>query len=171
MQDLRPITCCFTGYRAEKMPFPAEDTAALSLLTQRLDEAIADAAAQGILRFFTGMSTGFDLWAAQAVLRAREKHGLKLLCAIPFDAQADHFSADWKAIFNHVLLHADQVFILSRGYHTGCYAERNRFMVDASSRLICYFDGRPGGTAQTVRMAQASNLTVINLAENQLTLL
>ena len=41
-------------------------------------------------------------------------------------------------------------------------------MVAASSLLICYFDGRSGGTAQTVRMAEQSGLEIVNLAERQL---
>ena len=34
MADLRPVTCCFSGYRIEKMPFRNEDCpAALELFT------------------------------------------------------------------------------------------------------------------------------------------
>ena len=43
-------------------------------------------------------------------------------------------------------------------------------MVDASSLLICYFSGQPGGTAQTVRMAEQADLRIVNLAERQMTL-
>ena len=44
-------------------------------------------------------------------------------------------------------------------------------MVDAASLLICFFDGQPGGTAQTVRMARQRGLRIVNLAERQLSLL
>lgn len=163
----RAATCCFSGYRVEKMPFPANDSR-MEALTAALDRAIQDAAALGYTGFFTGMSTGFDLWAAEAVLRARNTLPVQLFCAIPFDRQADRYPAEWKRRFNHCLLAADRVFALSRDYYTGCYAARNRFMVDASSLLICYFDGKPGGTAQTVRMAEQSGLRIVNLADGQL---
>ncbi len=163
----RATICCFSGYRAEKMPFPANDPHMEALLSA-LDLAIADAAAQGYTGFFSGMSTGFDLWAAEAVLRARDTLPVQLFCAIPFDRQADRYPLDWKRRFNHCLLAADRVFALSRRYYAGCYAARNRFMVDASSLLICYFDGKPGGTAQTVRMAEQSGLRIINLAGPQM---
>ena len=117
------------------------------------------------------MSTGFDLWAAEAVLRARAALPVQLLCAVPFDGQADRFPLEWKRRFNRCLLAADKVYALSRSYHTGCFAARNRFMVDASSRLICYYDGRSGGTAQTVHMAEQSGLKIVNLADGQLSLL
>lgn len=165
----RAVTCCFSGYRAEKMPFAANDPRADALLSA-LDRAIADAAAQGYTVFFSGMSTGFDLWAAEAVLRARASLPVQLFCAVPFDRQAERYPIDWKRRFNHCLLAADRVFALSRDYYTGCYAARNRFMVDASSLLICYFDGKPGGTAQTVRMAEQSGLRIVNLANRQMQL-
>ena len=169
MQTGRDTTCCFSGYRVEKMPFATNDPR-VDALTAALDRAIADAAAQGYTGFFSGMSTGFDLWAAEAVLRARETLPIQLFCAIPFDHQADHYPSEWKRRFNHCLLAADRVFALSRNYHAGCYAARNRFMVDASTLLICYFDGKPGGTAQTVRMAKQSGLRIVNLADGQLQL-
>lgn len=170
MQDYRSKTCCFSGYRIEKMPFGADDLRAVQALEAMLDRAVHAAAARGYTRFLSGMSTGFDLWAAEAVLRAREQAPVQLLCAVPFDKQADRYPADWKRRFNHCLLAADQVYALSRRYFAGCYAARNRFMVDASSLLICYFDGRPGGTAQTVHMAEQSGLEIINLAMYQLKL-
>lgn len=168
MQDHRSETCCFSGYRIEKMPFRADDLSAVQTLAAALDRAVYHAAARGYTRFLSGMSTGFDLWAAEAVLRARAQLPVQLLCAVPFDRQADSYPPDWKRRFNHCLLAADRVYALSRQYYAGCYAARNRFMVDASSLLICYFDGQSGGTAQTVHMAGQSGLEIVNLAEPQM---
>ena len=164
MQHYRNVTCCFSGYRIEKMSVRADDLHAVQPLEDALDHAVSLAAARGYTRFFSGMSTGFDLWAAEAVLRARKQLPVQLLCAVPFDQQAERYPVEWKRRFNHCLLAADQVYALSRQYYVGCYAARNRFMIDASSLLICYYDGRPGGTAQTVRMAQRDGLAIINLA-------
>lgn len=83
MADLRPVTCCFSGYRIEKMPFRNEDCPAARELFAALDAAVAEAAADGCTRFLSGMSTGFDLWAAEAVLRARAATPVQLLCAVP----------------------------------------------------------------------------------------
>ena len=170
MRDHRSETCCFSGYRIEKMPFGADDLHAVQALEAMLDSTVHAAAARGYTRFLSGMSTGFDLWAAEAVLRVRRQLPVQLLCAVPFDRQADRYSPDWKRRFNQCLLAADRVYALSRRYYAGCYAARNRFMVDASSLLICYFDGRPGGTAQTVHMAEQDGLEVINLASRQMQL-
>ena len=51
MADLRPVTCCFSGYRIEKMPFRNEDCPAARELFAALDAAVAEAAADGCMRF------------------------------------------------------------------------------------------------------------------------
>ena len=78
MQDQRGCTCCFSGYRIEKMPFSAHDPQAQTLC-RALEQTIRRAAAQGYTRFLSGMSTGFDLWAAEAVLRVRADTPVSLL--------------------------------------------------------------------------------------------
>ena len=98
MADLRPVTCCFSGYRIEKMPFRNEDCPAARELFAALDAAVAEAAADGYTRFLSGMSTGFDLWAAEAVLRARAALPVQLLCAVPFDGQASSGNAGSTAV-------------------------------------------------------------------------
>lgn len=67
-----------------------------------------------------------------------------------------------EAYFN-ILGKCDEVITLSTRYHRKCYHERNRYMVDNSSRLICYYDGSDGGTGYTVNYALNSKIEIINL--------
>ncbi len=166
MQASRAKTCCFSGYRIEKMPFHEDDYAAVSALRASLAQSISDAAAHGYTCFISGMSTGFDLWAAETVLQLREQLSIELVCAVPYDDHAARFPLYWRRLFNKCLLSADKVYALSHHYFNGCFAARNRFMVEASSLLICYHDGQPGGTAQTIHMAEQKGLAFINLAKH-----
>jgi len=43
--------------------------------------------------------------------------------------------------------------------------ELNRALVDHSSELICYWDGRESGTKHTVKQAKVGSLTIRNLHE------
>lgn len=171
MQRCKNNTCCFSGYRPEKMPFLESDFYQMSMLRTSITAAILDAYNNGCSHFISGMSTGFDLWAAECVLNLRNSYEITLICAIPFEDQAKHFSHDWKRRYNAVLLRADQVFILSTTYHHGCYAERNQYMVNHASHLICYHNGKSGGTAQTIRFAERAALSIVNLADPQTKLL
>ena len=71
MQDPRSHTCCFSGYRPEKMPFRTYDPDAVQALEAALDRAVEHAVSQGYHTFLSGMAAGFDIWAAEAVIRAR----------------------------------------------------------------------------------------------------
>ncbi len=128
------------------------------------------AAQAGCTAFFTGMSRGFDLWATQTVLSLREELHLSLWCAVPYAGQEERWADYWRSIYHEVLFAANRVFCLHDRYISGCYHERNRFMVDGSCRLICYFNGQPGGTAFTVRLARKHGLYIDNLADRQLNL-
>ena len=71
MQDPRSHTCCFSGYRPEKMPVRTYDPDAVQALEAALDRAVEYAVSQGDHTFLSGMAAGFDIWAAEAVIRAR----------------------------------------------------------------------------------------------------
>ena len=167
----RTVTCCFSGYRPEKMPgVLAENAEIPTFLSAPLREAVRAAVAHGFTHFVTGMSRGFDLWAAQTVLRLTDELPLSLVCAIPFDGQDADWAPAWRELYDRVLRRAAQVYLLSPAYTPGCFHTRNRFLVDAAARLICYYDGQPGGTAYTVRYARRCGLELVNLADTQLTL-
>lgn len=165
---IRAQTCCFSGYRPEKMPSGGHwDASIPNALYEPLLRAVRSAVEVGCTDFITGMSRGFDLWAAQAVLLLRREMPIKLICALPFPEQAAHWEEEWRALHALVRIRADAVCVVSPAYHAGCYQMRNRFMVDCAGRLICYFDGQRGGTAYTVRHAAACGLGVDNLADGQ----
>lgn len=137
------------------------------MLKNPLQEAIIRAYEDGYRLFITGMSRGFDLWAAQTVLELRQSLPIRLLCAVPFDGQASHWESGWQKCHQYVLLAADFVHSLSDSYTPDCFYVRNRRMVESSSRVICWFDGVPGGTAFTLRCAKRSGLDIDNLADGQ----
>ncbi len=160
--------CCFSGYRPEKFNLPQDHTAAM--LAPELETAVRHAVQDGYRLFVTGMSRGFDLWAAQTVLRLRQEMPVKLLCAIPFDRQSQGWEPEWQTLYHEILLNADFVQSLSHEYTPDCFFIRNRFMIEGCSRLICWYDGCPGGTRFTVQCAKRRGLELVNLADRQLCL-
>ncbi len=87
------------------------------------------------------------------------------VCCAPFphDHQSDRFPPSWKKRYNVCLVNSGRRARIRIELFLGCFSVRNRFMVDSSSLLICYFDGQASGTAQTVHYAQGSGLRIINL--------
>ena len=56
-------------------------------------------------------------------------------------------------------------FCLEEEYSRGIFYARNRFLVDSSALLICFYGGKPGGTKYTVDYAALKGLDIINLAK------
>ena len=79
-----------------------------------------------------------------------------------------YWEPEWQRRYHAVLSRAVKNFPVSAKYAPECYTLRDRFLVERSSRCICFFDGVPGGTAYTVRYARRCGLLIDNLAERQL---
>jgi len=152
-------TLCFSGYRPEKLNIDEVR------LTKMLDGAIADAIRDGYTHFISGMARGFDMLAARAVLNARQKGAPVFLeCALPFESQASAWSHEDIAEHKYIRQNANRLTVVCEEAKPESYLRRNRYMVEQSAMLICYFDGQPGGTAYTRRYAKKRGLGIVNLA-------
>lgn len=162
--------CCFSGYRPSKFPFKLNnDDIDFQIFQKRLFTTIEDLIDDGCRTFYSGMAMGFDIIAAEAVLYFREKvDGIKLICAVPFENQEINFPNDWKNRYNFLINACDEVVVISKEYHNGCYQNRNKFMVDNSDYVITWYDGQLGGTKNTLLYAQKKCRYIINLNINYL---
>ena len=162
-------SCCFTGYRPEKFPFELKlGTAEFNLLENKIYDAVFAEYNDGVRTFYCGMAMGFDLLCGKAVVdlkRLLPDSKIKLVAAIPFKKQNEKFTATWKKLYEIVLSECDEAVALSDNYSRECFAVRNRYMVDRSGRVIAYFDGQAGGTANTLKYAASKGRRIKNLAE------
>ena len=146
-------TCAFTGHR---------DRVSTSLRFRTI-ALIREAAAEGYTCFISGAALGYDLFCAQAVLALRNECAIRLVCAVPFSAQAARWNSEARARYARVLEEADEVIVLSEEYTDSCLLERNRFMVESSSLIIANYDGRiGGGTYHTINLARRNGIEVRN---------
>lgn len=157
---------CFSGHRRERLPKNKKDMRKLKhFLSNEIDNAIKN----GIYTFYFGACYGFDLMCADIVLKRRIIINLitpvkiKLIAVIPFEKQAFLWKENDISLYKNILKQCDRVITLNKEHKNGCYFERNRYMVDHSGTLICYYNGGKGGTAYTVDYAKENNLKIINL--------
>lgn len=159
-------TCCFTGHRAEKLPWRDNERAPGCL---RLKAAIWDVLvslyAGGYRHFLCGMATGSDIYFGEAVAALREEHpDVTLEAAVPFDGQERRWSGYWQRRYARLAEACDQVTVLHRVYTPECMMDRNRYMVDASSVLVAVYNGAAGGTRNTILYAMRQGLQIIELS-------
>lgn len=160
-------TVCFSGYRPEKFDFPLnsysdEYTKLLGYINLSIIFSIED----GYDTFLCGMAQGFDILCGETVERLRrlEYPHLQLISIIPYMEHGQRWNEEWRERHNRLEAIADKVLYVNEEYHNNCFHERNRFMVDNSNRLVCFWNGKKGGTAYTVDYAQKQKIEIINLA-------
>ena len=158
-------SCCFTGYRPDKFPFRLDRrTAAFTAFENRLIETVFSLPDEECFTFYSGMAMGFDIIAAEAVLLLKKRlPSVRLVCALPFANQGSGFPEPWKERHEKILYSADRVIKVSEDYFSGCYTKRNVFMVDNSDYVVTWFDGKHGGTENTLKYAVKKRRHIINL--------
>ena len=150
----RAVTTCFSGNRSYTGDPESE---------ARLRELFQEACAAGYRNFISGMAEGFDLYAAEAVLEMKTSHpDIQLISAVPFPQQSAHFSDQDRSRYRRILESADKVITLEKRHSAGCFYRRNEWMVEHSSRLICWYDGSKSGTRHTVLLSLNEGLDVFN---------
>ena len=167
--EKRNKTLCFSGHRTEKLPKGKNE---FNLMKQNLMYEIHKATSEGYDTFMFGACYGFDLICAQQILMRKQviRHtdptNIKLIAVVPFEDQAAKWKEQDRDKYFDVLSKCDDVIVLNKHYKSGCYHERNRYMVDNSSKLICYYDGSSGGTRYTVGYAKKQSIEIINLCND-----
>lgn len=145
----------FTGYRASKLPENIDPIRA------SLQAEILKAIGEGFDTFLCGMADGFDLMAGKCVAALKAQYNIQLIAVVPFEdgrAKSEEYRAVQQA--------ADDEIILSTTYLSSTYYKRNEYLVDHADRIICYYDGKYGGTEYTVEYAQKKGKDIVNLAPN-----
>lgn len=142
---IQPKSCAFTGHRV------LEDDFSLRKLRQEIKKAVE----KGVKVFYTGMAKGFDLIAAEEVLKIKKSYPeVKIEACIPCYEQEKNFFEEDKKRYAKILKNADKIVYVSEYYFNGCMQKRDRYMADRADMLITYCKKETGGTAYTVNYFQ-----------------
>ncbi len=120
--------------------------------------------------FWSGMAVGFDLAAAEAVLKARDwGANIRLNCVVPYVGQSLFYSDRDVERYENIIRRANRVITLAEEYSREVYFRRNDYLIEQADMFIAYFDGNlsSGGTAYTIRHARRAGLTIENLYPQQ----
>ena len=160
-------TACFTGHRPQKLPwgFNEDDIRCIAMKEIAKIEIQNAIINYGINHFISGMALGFDMIAAELVLELKKDYPfITLECAIPCKEQDKLWREQQKERYANILSQADKVtYVSDRPYFDGCMQQRNKYMIDNSSVLIALFNGKSGGTKQTIDYAKQQGLEILTI--------
>lgn len=157
------MRACVTGYRPDKLTWKYdENDIKCILLKQTLALVIAKVVGDGVDHFYSGMAEGVDTYFAEEVYNYSKKMNkeIKLTCVIPHKRQCYKWSKEAKERYYKILEKSEMVLI-NEEYTRSCFYERNQYMVDNVDVVIAVFDGKKGGTLQTVKYALKKDKKVI----------
>ena len=144
------MTCALTGHR--NLP-PSFDR---NVLYDDLEEIVK----AGYDNFLCGMAWGFDLAALECLVELRQKYRFCITAYVPFDGQEEKFPPAEKKRYKELMSWCDVVRILYPAYQNGCYLKRDRMMIDRADLLYAYCTRSTGGSAYTVKYANARGVEV-----------
>jgi len=161
----RDNTCCFSGYRPEKLPWGTdEESQRCIVLKEKLGFNAERMILSGIRHFICGMARGSDMYFCEAVLKLRKKYAeITIEAAIPYEKQASGWREKDRERYLGLSRQCDFLTYVSHEYSRNCMLRRNRYMVNNSSVLLAVFDGKPGGTKSTLKYAAQRGLEIIEI--------
>lgn len=134
--------CIFTGHRILEKDFSEK---ALKKETENL-------ILRGVVDFYNGVAMGFDLIAAETVIKLKKKYPhVRLIACIPCYNQERGYSEKDKKRYAKILQNADEKVQLAEEYYNGCMLVRDKYMAERADVMIAYCKKETGGTAYTVR--------------------
>lgn len=165
--------CAFSGHRPKSFPWGYnEDDDHCVWLKKQIDYKIEEAIKEGFNYFIAGGAMGVDMWCAECVILKKEKYGddnIKLEIAVPFFGYDKWFSVDIKNRLEIILNAADKRVVTSKKEISNFnqhYHVRNKYMVNASERIIVVYDSESkitGGTYQTYSYAKKENKEIVTI--------
>lgn len=153
-------SCFFTGHRY----FSIERDDVADDLTS-LFHILAES---GFTDYYCGGAQGWDIYCGLAIKVLQKYYPqikLHLVLPCPPEKQTLNWKEDKKEEYNMLLKIADSIEIVSEDNDRNCMKKRNARLVELGDICICYFNKKDlrSGTAQTVRMAEKANKTILNM--------
>lgn len=131
-------------------------------MAKLLEAEIRRAIDSGHTTFISGMAKGVDIVAAEIVLHLRAQDPrLKLICALPHPGFGQHWLGGWTERFQQVLDWADLERTICPAFSRASYQARNEWMVCHSDMVIAVFNGKPGGTKNTLDYAKKNGVPCV----------
>lgn len=127
---MKDRSCCFTEHRPNSLPFGYNEheescVKLKAILTDTIEKQITE---NGVTHFISGMAMGVDTFAAEAVLKLKEKYPqITLECAIPCETQAAKWSENWRERYYGIIARSDRETMLQTHYTANCMMKRNRY--------------------------------------------
>lgn len=155
--------CSFTGYRLKKLYEAFDGRHGMEELKNKLRAETDELINEDYTIFQCGMALGADMLFADVVLEFKRRYPrVRLHAMIPCLEQEKSWNQNQQLKYKSLLEQANEVkFISNTPYFDGCMQLRNRYLADTCDLLLAVYDGKRGGTMQTVEYTKKLNKKIV----------
>ncbi|WP_312649118.1 SLOG family protein [Aminipila sp.] len=158
---------CFIENCSAKLP---QNQNKLEELKVRMYKEINNAIENGIDTFYFGAFYEFELMCANLVLLRKKiiniqnPKFIKLIAIAPYQEQASNWFERDSELYYNTLSQCDHVIQINQKYTDNCFFESNKYMVQHSGRIICYYNSDLGAKAYIIDYTKKrKKFEIINL--------
>lgn len=132
-------------------------------ITEQLDKAVLEAAAQGCVIFYTGAMGQFDSLFASAVRKSKKSYpNIKLICVKPNMTKEINESGEYLyTLYDDIIIPSELADI----HPKSAIPKRNRLLVDWSNVVIGYIKRQYGGAYTALKYAHSQKKEIIMIRE------
>ena len=164
---MKMLSCAVTGHRPTRFKFKCkENTSGCKRLKKRLYDQFVLLYEKRVRQFYVGGALGVDMWAAEILLRLKERPGFEevnLIVILPYDGHDVNWDERSKTRMQFIRDHA-RVIVVSNIHDVDSYSKCNRYMIDRADYLVAIYDNVKNlrtGTMQTVKYAEDKGVPII----------
>ena len=161
-------TIAFTGMRKPFEKNNKKESIYFSKLKDIIKETlVALIEKESFTHFINGLAVGSDQLCASVVIELKKYYKITLEAAIPCFNQDMYWSDKNKINYKKILSLCDiKNYITAGNYTKICMHIRNKYMVDNSDLIIAIWNGKSGGTEQTIKYAKTKKKPIIIINPN-----
>lgn len=156
-------TVAFTGMRIPFGNNNSKNNFYYSELKSKIKEVVINLIKKESANYFiSGLAIGSDQLCASIIIELKKDYNIMLEAAIPCSNQDRFWTNVDKKNYQKILSLCNvKKYISNSTYTKYCMHIRNKYMVDNSNIVVAIWNGKAGGTAQTVKYAKAKNVPII----------
>lgn len=155
-------TACLTGHRPKGLPWGYNESKESCInFKKEVYKVFCGAIEYGLKNFMIGMAEGFDMIGGEILIDLKKEYNdLKVIAVVPCLNQEVRWKEEQQKRYHALLNGCDDVIVLQQSYTDDCMNKRNKYMVDHSSVVIACYNGKAGGTGNTIRFAKENGCKV-----------
>ncbi|MBE6729235.1 MAG: DUF1273 domain-containing protein [Ruminococcaceae bacterium] len=152
-------TCCFLTNDFCNFSYNLQSEARKEKINQSAAEKLETLISDGVTNFISGLEEGLDLFMSDYLLKRNEK--LTLECAAAFEEQAANYSSSQREKYFEICENCDTLTFVSRKRQFGCKNKRDRYMIEQSDIVLCFWDKISPYTGELLQYAVGRNKKIL----------